>query len=73
MNSSSIQATTTSPQFYDFQQPKKEGLTDKFRQKINAVGKRGPSSRQRNVSEADLSYLTARSQVRYQKKKILFI
>jgi len=72
MNSPPIRATTTSSEFYDFQQSRKEGLTDKFRQTINAVSKRVQGSRQEKVFEPDLSYLTGRSQVRYQKKENIY-
>lgn len=48
-----------------FSASSKEGLTDRFRQKLNAVARRGASSRESRVSQPDLTYLTARSQVRY--------
>jgi hypothetical protein len=56
----------------NFRSPRKEGLTDKLRQKINTVGKRVQPSRENNDSELDLTHLTARSQVRYNKNKELF-
>jgi hypothetical protein len=55
-----------------FQQPRKDGLTDKVRQKITAVSKRVQRSSQGRTFQPDLSCLTPRSQVRYNKKKELF-
>ena len=52
----------------NFDSPKRDGLTDKFRQKLSAVGKREQSSHQNKVSEPDLVNLTARSQVSYTRK-----
>jgi len=49
---------------YELRQRKKEGLTDKFRQKLNVVGRRTQVSQPENVPDIDLSYLTQRSQVR---------
>lgn len=46
---------------------RKEGLTDRFRQRISAVGKRTHENDRSQVSERDLSNLTARSQVRYSR------
>lgn len=52
----------------NFQSPRKEGLTDKVRQKISAAGKIIQGSRPSKVAEPDLTHLTARSQVRHHKK-----
>ena len=51
----------------NFQSSRKEGLTNKLRQKINTAGKREQESRQEKFFEPDLTSLTARSQVRYHK------
>lgn len=50
--------------------PRKEGLADKFRHKINVVGARRQPARQARVSIPNLTNLTTRSQVRdYEEKK----
>jgi hypothetical protein len=57
----------------NFQSSRKESLTDKVRQKINAAGKLIQSNRPTNVEQPDLKNLTARSKVRYQKKSRGFV
>ena len=64
MESVSMHNSIALGEVYNGQQARKEGLTDKFRQKIQGVGKGGQTPRQQQVAEQDLSYLTARSQVR---------
>lgn len=48
---------------------RKEGLTDRFRQKLGAAGKRVQGNQQTQGSDPDLSNLTERSQVRYTKTR----
>jgi hypothetical protein len=56
------------------QEQRKEGLTAKLRQTINAAGKRVQgTTRPRKSSAPDLTNLTAQSQVKYQKRKNYFI
>jgi hypothetical protein len=50
------------------EQPRKDGLTAKLRQKINAAGKRVQTARHRKTSEPDLTNLTSQSQVRHKGK-----
>jgi len=45
------------------QEQRKEGLASKFRQTINAAGKRVQSAREKKNSTPDLTNLTSRSQV----------
>ena len=49
------------------QQQRKEGLTAKLRQTINAAGIRVQGTRQRKSSVPDLTNLTTQSQVKYQR------
>ena len=65
MNFSTMQDSRSLAGSDAFSAPSKEGLTDRFRQKISAVGRRGAASRESRVSQPDLTYLTARSEVRY--------
>ncbi len=58
------------------QQQRKEGLTTKIRQTINAAGKRIQSARHRKTSAPDLTNLTTDSQVRTNEifiRKFLFL
>ena len=74
MNSSPIYNQNQLSNSYGFesnfeQQQRKEGLTTRLRQTINAAGKLVQGSLQRKTSEPDLSSLTSQSQVRILKKK----
>ena len=44
---------------------RREGLTDRFRQKFSALGNRPPSNQSNGEMQPDLSNLTPKSQVRY--------
>ncbi len=63
-----MQRTTPVSQSVDydtnFQSPRKEGLTDRLRQRLNAAGKIIQGDRPNSVSEPVLKNLTTRSQVR---------
>jgi hypothetical protein len=51
------------------QEQRKEGLTAKLRQTINAAGKRVQGSRPRKTSVPDLTNLTQQSQVKISQTK----
>ena len=63
-----MQHTNPMSQSYDpdrnFQTPRREGLTDRFRQRINAAGRIIQGNQPKYVAEPDLKNLTTRSQVR---------
>jgi hypothetical protein len=74
MNGTSRHESNSSSASYDNetnfqQQQRKDGLTTKIRQTFNVAGKRGPSSRARKPSAANLTNLTPQSQVRCQTKE----
>lgn len=52
--------------------PRKEGLTDKLRQKINVGGARKQAAREAQISTPNLTNLTTRSQVRRHRINSIF-